>query len=198
MQQIKRTQIYYTPEEYLELEDKAEEKSEYFNGEIFTMAGASVNHNRIINNLYFILRVKFEKLKQFNCEVFTSDIKIWIEKEKTYAYPDLLIINGEPVYVENRNDMIANPKIIIEVLSDSTQNFDRNGKFDIYRTLPSLQEYILVSQDKIQIEYFNKIAEKHWEMHEYNETDSRFSLANFPVEIVLQDVYENVEFKKKF
>jgi len=196
MQQIKHKQSYYTPEEYLALEDKAEEKSEYFNGEIFTMAGTSVNHNRIINNLYFILRSAFKNLPQINCEVFTSDIKVWIEKVNTYTYPDVLMIKGDVDYVENRNDMVSNPKIIIEVLSDSTQSFDRNGKFDIYRTLPSLQEYFLVSQDKIQIEHFNKLAEKHWEMYEYNEADSRFSLANFPIEIALQDIYENVKFKK--
>jgi len=195
MQQIKRKTTYYTPEDYLALEDNAEEKSEYFNGEIFSMAGASVNHNRIINNLYFMLRIAFEKLKPFNCEVFTSDIKVWIKKANTYAYPDLLIIKDEPDYVENRNDMISNPKIIIEVLSDSTQSFDRSGKFDIYRSLPSLQEYILISQDKIQIEHFNKIAEKHWEMHEYNATDSCFSLANFPVTIDLQAIYEKIVFK---
>lgn len=186
MQPIKHKPTYYTPEDYLALEDNAEEKSEYFNGEIFTMAGASINHNRIINNLYFILRIAFEKLKPFNCEVFTSDIKVWIKKANTYAYSD---------YVENRNDMISNPKIIIEVLSDSRQSFDRNGKFDIYRSLPSLQEYILVSQDKIQIEHFNKIAEKHWGMHEYNATDSCFSLANFPVTIDLQAIYEKIVFK---
>lgn len=192
MQQTKQQQTYYTPEEYLALEAKAAEKSEYFNGEIFTMAGASLNHNRIINNLYFILRTAFKTLPQLNCEAFTSDIKVWIKQTNAYTYPDILIIQGEPDSVENHNNMITNPKIIIEVLSDSTQSFDRKGKFDIYRTLPSLQEYILISQDKIQIEHFNKIAAKHWEMHEYNETDNSFSLASLPVEIVLQEIYTKV------
>lgn len=189
MQQTKRQQTCYTSEEYLALEDKAEEKSEYFAGEIFTMAGASLNHNRIIVNICMILGFAFKKT---NCAVFTSDIKVWIKQANAYTYPDVLVIQGEPDYVADRNDMITNPKIIIEVLSDSTQSFDKKGKFDIYRTLPSLQEYILISQDKIQIEHFNKIATKHWEMHEYNATDSSFSLASLPVEIIVQDIYEKI------
>lgn len=189
--QAQEKKLLYTPEEYLALEDRAEFKSEYYQGEIFSMAGASLNHNRIVRNLTVTLSVA---VQQQPYEVFASDVKVSIPESRAYTYPDVLLLREPPQFAEKRNDTVTNPLIIIEVLSESTKDFDRSGKFDLYRTVPSLQEYILVYQDKIQVEQFIKQGAKQWLMQEYDAADEILTFANVPVQLALADIYAKVSF----
>jgi len=182
---------FYTTEEYLNLEDRAKFKSEYYQGEIFSMAGASLNHNQIVVNLCIACG---NQLKNIAYRVFANDVKVWIPQANAYTYPDLLLLAEPPQFVEKRNDTVTNPLIIIEVLSDTTKDFDRSGKFELYRTLPSLQEYILVHQDKIQLEQFIKQSEKQWLMREYDAEETTLEFANVPVQVSLADIYAKVNF----
>ena len=189
--QPQEKKLFYTPDEYLNLEDRAEFKSEYYQGEIFSMAGASLNHNRIVRNLMVKLSLA---IAQQPYEVFANDVKVWIPQANAYTYPDVLLLAEPPQFVEKRNDTVTNPLIIIEVLSDTTKDFDRSGKFEFYRTLPSLQEYILVHQDKIQLEQFIKQSEKQWLMREYTAEEISLEFANVPVQVSLADIYAKVSF----
>ncbi len=186
--------LFYTPEAYLNLEDRAEFKSEYYQGEIFSMAGASLNHNQIVINLCIACG---NLLKNLAYRVFTSDLKVWIPQANAYTYPDVLLLAEPPQFAEKRNDTVTNPLIIIEVLSDSTKDFDRSGKFEWYRTLPSLREYILVHQDKIQLEQFIKQSEKQWLMREYDTEETALEFANVPIQVTLADIYAKVDFSLK-
>ena len=189
--QPQEKKLFYTSEEYLSLEDRAEFKSEYYQGEIFSMAGASLNHNRIVRNLMVKLSLA---IVQQPYEIFANDVKVWIPQSNSYTYPDVLLLAEPPQFVEKRNDTVTNPLIIIEVLSDTTKDFDRSGKFELYRALPSLQEYILVHQDKIQLEQFIKQSEKHWLMREYDVGEIQLEFANVPVQVSLADIYAKVSF----
>jgi Uma2 family endonuclease len=193
--QAQEKKLLYTPEEYFALEDRAEFKSEYYQGEIFSMAGASLNHNRIVRNLTVALSVA---VQQQPYEVFASDVKVSIPESRSYTYPDVLLLREPPQFAEKRNDTVTNPLIIIEVLSESTKDFDRSGKFDLYRMVPSLQEYILVYQDKIQVEQFVKQGAKQWLMQEYDAADEILTFANIPVQLALADIYAKVSFSEHF
>ena len=185
-------QRYYTPEEYLELEETANDKSEYIDGEIILMAGASTNHNRIAGNLYSAANFAFRKE---NYEAFISDVRLWIPKRRIYTYPDVMIVAGEAEYYNNRTDTILNPQVIIEVLSKSTKGYDKEGKFETYRTIESFQEYLLIDQTKIRVEQYFKTGKKRWVMREYDEEDENIVFNSVPFEITLQDLYNKVKFE---
>ncbi len=184
--------LYYTPEEYLAIEEKADFKSEYIDGEIIPMAGGTANHNRITGNFYASLNFAF---RQQNYEVFDSDMRLWIAKRRIYTYPDVTIVRGEPEFLDNRTDMITNPQVIIEVLSKSTKGYDREDKFKAYRTINSFQEYILVDQTEIRVEQYSKTSNKRWSFSEYDAEDEVISLVSVPFEISLQDLYNKVKFE---
>jgi len=185
-------QRYYTPEEYLELEETAENKSEYVDGEIIPMAGASTNHNRIAGNLYSAANVAF---KRENYEAFISDVRLWIPKQRIYTYPDVMIVAGEPKYYNNRTDTILNPQVIIEILSKSTRGYDKEGKFETYRKIESFQEYLLIDQTKIRVEQYSKTGKKRWVMREYDQEDENITFNSVPFEISLEDLYNKVKFE---
>ena len=182
---------YYTPEEYLELEATADYKSEYIQGEIIPMAGASINHNRISLNLSSGLNFAF---RDKNYEVFMSDMRLWIPQRLIYTYPDIMIIADEPEFFNNRLDTITNPQVTIEVLSNSTKGYDREDKFEAYRTIPAFQEYLLIDQNRIYVEQFSKTGKKRWNLCEYDEEDEKISFETLPFEIYLQDLYNKVKF----
>ncbi|MBE9056427.1 Uma2 family endonuclease [Sphaerospermopsis sp. LEGE 08334] len=183
---------YYTPEEYLELEATADYKSEYIEGQIIPMAGASINHNRITGNFYAELNFAFKQQDKY--EVFNSDMRLWIPQRLIYTYPDVMIIADEPEFFNNRTDTITNPQVIIEVLSKSTKGYDREDKFAAYRTIPSFQEYLLIDQNRIHVEQFSKTGKKRWNLFEYDEEDENISLVTVPLEISLRDLYNKVKF----
>ena len=183
---------YYTPEEYLELEATADYKSEYIDGQIIAMAGASINHNRITGNFYATLNFAFRQQDKY--EVFNSDMRLWIPQRLIYTYPDVMIIADEPEFFNNRTDTITNPQVIIEVLSNSTKGYDREDKFAAYRTIPTFQEYLLIDQNRIHVEQFSKTGKKRWNLREYDEEDENISLETVSFEISLQDLYNKVKF----
>ncbi|HLO87251.1 MAG TPA: Uma2 family endonuclease [Nostocaceae cyanobacterium] len=184
-------QKYYTPEEYLALEENAEYKSEYIDGQIIPMAGGTANHNRIAGNFYAVMNFAF---RQKEYEVFNSDMRLWLPQKRIYTYPDAMIIVGEPEFYNNRTDIITNPQVIIEVLSKSTKGYDREDKFQAYRTIPSFQEYLLIDQTRIHVEHFSKTGKKQWNLREYDEEDEAIALVTVPFEISLQDLYDKVNF----
>ncbi|MFN6563352.1 MAG: Uma2 family endonuclease [Nostoc sp. ChiSLP01] len=185
-------QRYYTPEEYLELEEAADYKSEYIDGQIIPMAGGTINHNQIALNLSTELNFAFKKQ---NYRVFMSDVRLWIPQKHTYTYPDVMILAGEPEYCNNRTDIIVNPQVIVEVLSKSTKGYDRQDKFEAYRTISTFQEYLLIDQTRIRVEQFSKIGKKQWTLREYDEEDEAIALTTVPFEISLQDLYNKVNFE---
>ena len=189
---MKTQQKYYTPEEYLALEEVAEYKSEYIDGEIFPMAGGSTNHNQVALNFSAELTFAFKKL---DYRVFMSDVRLWIPEKSIYTYPDVMVVEGEPEYVNDRTDMITNPKVIAEVLSDSTKGYDRTDKFTAYRTIPSFEEYLLFDPSKIHIEQYSKTANKRWSMREYDAEDEAIILTSVDLQISLADLYNKVHFQ---
>src|SRR4028118_2072837 len=183
----------YSPEEYLALEEAADFKSEYINGEIFPMAGGSTNHNQIAGNFYAELNFAFKKL---DYRVFMSDVRLWIPKKRIYTYPDVMVVAGEPEYFNDRTDLITNPKLIAEVLSDSTQGYDRSGKFEAYRTISTFEEYLLFDPTKIYVEQYSKTANKRWSLREYDAEDETITLSSVQFKIHLIDVYNKVNFEE--
>jgi len=182
----------YTPAEYLALEEKAEYKSEYWNGEIVAMAGCNINHQQIVSNL----TVEISNKIKGRCRVFPSEMKVWVKKRDKFFYPDLTIICDKPNFYKNRRDTIDNPRLIIEVLSKSTASFDRAEKFLSYQTLESLQEYVLVSQEKAIVEQHIKREDGNWI---YQATIGLESAVTFPsvnAKLNLQEIYDLVEFEE--
>lgn len=186
-------QQYITPEEYLKREEEAKDKSEYIGGQIIPMAGGSTNHNRLAGNFYAGLHLALNNL---DYDIFIGDVRLWIPQRNIYTYPDIMIVKGEPEYYENRTDTITNPQVIIEILSLSTKGYDKE-KFTNYRTIPSFQEYILVTQTSKQIDQYVKVSEKQWSLYEYHKDDEKIALATIPCEITLTDLYKRVKFSEE-
>lgn len=181
----------YSPEEYLALEETADFKSEYINGQIFPMAGGSTNHNQIALNFSTELNFTFKKL---DYRVFMSDVRLWIPQKRIYTYPDVMVVVREPEYFNNRTDTITNPQVIVEVLSSSTKGYNQGGKFEAYRTIPTFAEYLLVDQTKVYVEQYSKTANKRWSLREYDAEDAAITFASVEFQISLADVYNKVKF----
>ena len=181
----------YTPAEYLALEERAEFRSEYENGAIVAMAGGSLNHARIIRNTD---RAFGSKLKK-TCESVTTEVKVRVENYRKFYYPDVLVFCGAPEFYENRNDTIVNPILIVEVLSDGTEAKDRGEKFAAYQTLESLQEYVLVSQDKAKLEQFTRQNDGSWKYQATIGLNSKIYFESVGAELLLEDFYDSVEFE---
>src|ERR1700728_1055327 len=179
-----------SPEEYLERERQAETRSEYRNGEIVAMASASFVHAQIISNLHFRIRLR---LGRGPCGVFTTDLRLAVRAANLYTYPDVMVTCGEPDLADNRRDIVLNPVVLIEVLSKSTQDYDRGEKFASYRTIPSLMEYLTVAQDKVHIERHTRQPDQHWSLSEFTDPDAVITLSSINVELRVADVYEKVD-----
>ncbi len=184
----------YTPQEYLDLEIKATDRHEYRNGEIIVIPGGTPNHNRITGNFSATLNFAF-KCQYY--DVFITDQLLWIPSTKTYTYPDIMIVQGEIQLQEGRNDIITNPLLIAEVLSQSTEAYDRGDKFTAYRTIPSVQEYILIEQYRPHIEQFTKTESGQWLLSDYDGKEATITLNSVSLEIPLLDIYDKVNFQNK-
>ncbi len=189
MSVIPKTKL--TPEEYLEIERKAEYKSEYFDGEIFAMAGARRNHNKIVGNLTGLV---WQNLKGKDCEFYPSDMRVFIPKTGLYTYPDIVVICGEPKFQDKVFDTLLNPTLLIEVLSESTESYDRGKKFQHYRSSESLREYVLVSQDEARIEKYVKQGDGFWVLSEAVGTNAKIKLDAIDCELALSEVFDKVNF----
>ncbi|MGB5632218.1 MAG: Uma2 family endonuclease [Waterburya sp.] len=184
----------YTPEEYLQLEEQAEYKSEYRDGEIIPVTGGTTNHNEICLNL--AANLKFA-LKKQNYRVYIGDIRLWIPRYRQYTYPDVMLIKGEPIYADQGTTTVTNPILITEVLSQSTQNYDQGDKFTYYRSIPEMEEYILISQKRHHIMQYTKTEEGKWLLSEYETEDSAIKLASVDLELDLSEIYAGVDFREK-
>lgn len=180
----------YTPEEYLELERKAEFRSEYINGEIYATSGASFVHNRIAMN--FAARA-YQQLEGKPCVVVGSDQRVGITPTGMYTYPDVTIVCGTVQLQDTRQDTITNPTVLVEVLSPTTEANDRGEKFAHYRTLPSLREYILISQDRILVERFVRQGDD-WLLTALNDPNVTLHLTSIDCAIPLSNIYTDVDF----
>jgi Uma2 family endonuclease len=190
MQLLQKT---YTPAEYLELEEKAEFRSEYRDGEIVPMAGGTTNHNQISGNVYADLKFA---LKGQDYRVYMSDVRLWIPPNRQYTYPDVMLIQGEPIYLENTTATVTNPRLIVEVLSKSTGNYDRSEKFDYYRSIPELQEYILIDQSCYHVLQYVKTSPTQWLLTDYNQAEGIVKLGSVDLALSLKDIYDRVNFNE--
>jgi Uma2 family endonuclease len=181
--------IYLSPEEYLALERQADDKSEYFNGVVYAMSGASLNHNKIVAN---IIAELVQQLRGRPCSALPSDIKVRMPDSRKFFYPDVSVVCGEPQFHDERTDVILNPILIIEVLSESTEAFDRGGKFQAYQRLESLQEYILISQNKPVVEQYIRQSETVWKYTAAIGLESSLSLPSIECTLSLSAVYDKV------
>ena len=182
----------YTVQEYLAMEEVAEYRSEYFEGEIFSMAGESGNHSRIATDCANAIA---EGLKNGNCEVFNSDLKVRIENRSAYCYPDIAVVCGGATFEDPAKSILTNPMLIFEVLSKSTESMDRGSKFHRYKQISSLVEYILIAQDEPQIDAFLKVDDERWNMHSYAGLDDVLLLRSLGIQIKLADIYRRVKFE---
>jgi len=180
---------FISHKDYLEMEEQTEYKSEYYHGEIFAMTGASVSHNIITSNVITSLNIA---LRDSDCFVFPGDMKIQIDPARHYAYPDVSVVCGEIEFAENRNDIIANPVVIIEVLSESTRDYDRGSKFKAYRNIGTLRDYILIDQYACHIEHFFKNKSGKWESEEFDNLSDVFALRSVDAKLSLEAVYYRV------
>ena len=180
---------YLSPEEYIALERKATLKSEYLSGEIVAMSGASDTHNLITMNTSTAL---YNQLADRGCRVYASDMRVGVSAGVSYFYPDIAVTCNKPRFEDDVFDTLINPQVIIEVLSDSTACYDRGEKFIRYRQLESLQEYILISQDKVRIEHYLRQG-KQWIPSEFNALEDVLPLVSIDAELSLNQIYRFVE-----
>jgi Uma2 family endonuclease len=179
----------FSIEEYLEMENASIEKHEYYKGEIFAMSGAKIPHNTISRNL---LGTLFAKLKGKRCQPYGSDARIHIESNTLFTYPDISVICGEIITLNNDEYNVLNPTVIIEILSKSTKNYDRGEKFKLYRDIATLKEYILVDSESIHIEVFRLNADNRWELEEYNKITEHLQIKAIEETVPLSEIYEGV------
>jgi Uma2 family endonuclease len=189
--QVQTKKLNYTPEEYLELEEKADFKSEYRNGEIIAMTGGTTNHNKIALN--FAAFLKFA-LKGNNYDVYIGDVRLWISKYRQYTYPDVMVIQGEAEYTGMSSTTVTNPCLIVEVLSKSTQNYDQGDKFLYYRSIPQLQEYILIDQYAYRVMQYVKTTTGQWILTEIEGNSGVLKLQTIEFNIDFGELYEKVNF----
>ena len=182
----------YTPEEYLALEEKTEFKSEFHDGEIIPMTGGSFNHNEILTNLWLLK----SRLRGKGYRFYSSDVRLWIPKYRKFTYPDVMVIQGEPAPYNNRTDILTNPLSIIEVLSKSTEDYDKRDKFKYYRSIPELQEYVLINQYDLEIQQYTKSDGGFWIYRVYESTEDIVKFVLIEVEMTVAEIYEGISFEE--
>jgi Uma2 family endonuclease len=177
--------------EYLELERRAEYKSEFLDGEMFAMSGGTSSHSLIAANLIFAMKAQ---LKACACRVYTSDMRVKVQASGLYTYPDVSVACGEYQFDDEQEDTLLNPMVIVEILSDSREAYDRGKKFALYRKLPSLREYLLVDQHQPLVEMFIRQENGEWLLRACAGLESKFSLPSLSITIEMADAYSDVRF----
>jgi Uma2 family endonuclease len=185
-----QAKIYVTPEEYLALERQAEHKSEYYDGEIFAMMGASKEHNLITVNVASERRAQ---LKKRNCQTYANDSRVKVPATGLYTYPDVIVVCGEAQFEDVFVDTLLNPALIVEVLSKSTARYDHTDKFSDYRSIPSFVEYLLVAQDEYRVEHYAKRPGARWLLTEYRSLEDVVPLDSIQCSLTLKEIYDKVE-----
>ena len=192
-QPIQPSPKVYTLWEYLAREERSKDKHEFYNGTIVKMPNAKYNHNLIASNMLHFLRIALQK-KDKKYVVLGDGQKIYIEAENVAVYPDALVIFEKPIFYQNREDILLNPLLVVEVLSRKTGLYDRTAKFDLYQSIPSFKEYVLIDPKKISIETRYREAEDLWRITAHNTENQHIILKSLDVVLVMNDIYENVNF----
>ncbi len=177
------------PEEYLAIERVSQVKSEYVNGHIYAMAGSSPEHSAITVNVTVALG---SQLIDQSCQAYSSDMKVGASSSGIFAYPDLSVVCGEPSFHDEQRDVLINPRVIIEVLSPSTEAFDRGKKFARYQQLKSFTDYILIAQDEPRVDHYEKQADDEWLLHIAHGLDAKIHIASINCDLVLSQIYNKV------
>jgi len=177
---------HLSPEEYLTIERQAEYKSEYVDGVMYAMAGGSERHNLIAANLIISIGVQ---IRERPCRVYPSDLKVRVPNSKRFFYPDVSVVCGETEFADDKRDVILNPIIVVEVLSESTAAYDRGKKFLAYQQIDSLQEYLLVSQDEVLVEHYVRQSNEMWLYTKAIGLEETILLPSIECEISLRDIY---------
>ena len=185
-----RPDVRLTPEEYLRIERAAEWKSEYIDGEMFAMARASPRHVLIVGNL---VRELGNQLRESPCGVYSADLRVATDRRRHYTYPDVVVICDPLQFVDEQRDTVTNPRLIAEVLSESTEKYDRGAKFERYRAVPTLSEYLLVSQDRIHVELFQR-GDNEWILREWNDPAAEIDLVSLRCRLKIAEIYAKVYF----
>lgn len=180
-------QIRMTEDEYLAFERASEEKHEYIDGEIFAMSGARRAHSRLSVRLAVLLELAIGR----RCEVYNNDMRVYMPLSRRYVYPDASVVCGRPQFKDKELDTLVNPRVIVEVLSQSTEDYDREDKFTHYKTIPTLAHYVLVAQDKPLVEVFTRQADGWWTCVAY-EAGQKIALTAIECEIEVDQIYANV------
>lgn len=181
-----------SPQEYLAIERSLETRNEYLDGVMYAMSGTTYEHTRIKENISYRASAQ---LDGGPCEVLSSDMRVKVNSSGLYTYPDLIILCGRPELEDSHFDTLLNPQVIIEVLSESTEKYDRGLKFQHYRQIPSLREYILVSQNKVLVERFTRQPDNSWNFQTFDDPQGVFPFATVAIQIPLQEIYRKVEFE---
>ena len=186
------TKTFVTLEEYRAIAETAEERYEYCNGEMIVMPGGTATHSRITVEITTCLNIS---VRGTNFQVYNGDMRIWIPNFNHGTYADVLVVNGEPEFNDDRTDEILNPLLIVEVLSPSTEAYDRGDKFRKYRSIPSFCEYLVVSQTEPYVEQYLRLEQgDRWQLQTYDQLDQIISLESLKVELPLQEIYRRVDF----
>lgn len=184
----------WSAEAYLEFERANEEKHEYLDGNIYLMTGASANHNLIVTNTVASLHTQLRKRP---CIVYPSDLRVRVSRTGLYTYPDISVVCGTPQYADKETDTLLNPTLIVEVLSPATERYDRGKKFQHYRKLDSLQEYVLIAQDIYHIERYLRQEGDEWLLTDVSGVDASIEFTSIQCALTLADVYEKVTFESE-
>ncbi len=184
------SKTFLTPEQYLEIERKAEFKSEYYQGEMFAMGGARWTHNRLVANLIATLH---QQLRSRACQTLPSDMRVRVCSTGLYTYPDVIVVCGEPQFLDETRDTLLNPSLIVEVLSPSTEAYDRGLKFEHYRSVESVNEYLLVSSERVSAELYTRQTGGHWLLTVAGRMEDSLDLQSVGAHLALADLYEKVD-----
>lgn len=179
-----------TMEEYLQFERESVQKHEFYNGEVFSMAGAGRRHNKIFSNIFTAVGIS---LKGKSCQPYGSDMRIHIPENSLFTYPDISIICGDILLSDEDQDTAIQPIVLIEILSPSTKDYDRGGKFKLYRDIPTLKEFILIDSESINVEAFRINANTHWELEEYKTISETLRIPSVEIAIPLSEIYEGTK-----
>lgn len=183
-----------SPEAFLAFERASDQKHEYRDGEIVAMSGARRAHNKISTNVSGLI---WQNLQGKDCESYASEMRVWVPKSKLYTYPDIVVVCGTPEFVDDEFDTLLNPVLIVEILSESTESYDRGEKFKNYRSIASLREYVLISQTSFSIEKYVRHGDGFWMLSEASGLDSGITLESIDCRISLSDAYDKVNLDAK-
>jgi len=188
----KQQKARFTAAEYLSMDRASSEKHEFAFGDIYGMGGASARHVEIVGN---IVRELGNRLRQQPCRVYSTDLRLCVDAEHRYTYPDVVVVCGQPQFLDDEIDTLLNPVLIVEVLSESTRNYDRGDKFQQYRGIPSFREYLLVDQAKAHVERYAKQNDGTWSLYETDSLNEFVHLESISVTLPLSEIYLKIDFE---